>query len=85
MSRRGRPAGFSILGPSGEGSVETSVAEYAGISLQSQAAVPVICKGRTIQMGFRADIVVANAIILEIKTVSALVRLMKRKLSPGFA
>jgi GxxExxY protein len=35
--------------------------------------VPVTYRGRTIQLGFRADIVVANAIILEIKAVSVLI------------
>ena len=36
--------------------------------------MPVIYKGTTILMGFRADIVVANTIILEIKAVASFVR-----------
>lgn len=43
--------------------------EAAGIQFQSQAMVPVHYKGRLIPLGFRSDIVVAGAIILEIKAV----------------
>ena len=45
----------------------------AGIPFQSQAMVPVQYKGRSIPLGFRSDIVVADAIILEIKAVAAIV------------
>lgn len=45
----------------------------AGIPFQSQAMVAVHYKGSVIQMGFRADIVVADTIILEIKAVAAIV------------
>jgi GxxExxY protein len=45
----------------------------AGIPFQSQATVPVQCKGRSIPLGFRSDIIVADAIILEIKAVAAIV------------
>ena len=44
----------------------------AGIGIESQVMVPVIYKGITIPLGFRADIVVENTIILEIKAVAAL-------------
>jgi GxxExxY protein len=47
--------------------------EDAGIPFQSQAIVPAAYKGRTIRVGFRADIVVADAIILEIKGVASLI------------
>jgi GxxExxY protein len=43
----------------------------AGIPFQRQARIPVIYKGTTIPLGFRADILVANALILEIKGVAA--------------
>jgi GxxExxY protein len=46
--------------------------EHAGIQFESQVPVPVIYKGITLPLGFRADIVVANSVILEIKAVSAL-------------
>jgi GxxExxY protein len=45
---------------------------HAGVSFEAQVTVPVIYKGMTIPLGFRADIVVENAIILEIKAVAAL-------------
>jgi GxxExxY protein len=45
----------------------------AGIPFRSQAMVPVHYKGRLIPLGFRSDIVVADAIILEIKAVAAIV------------
>jgi GxxExxY protein len=45
---------------------------HAGISFETQITVPVIYKGVAIPLGIRADIVVANAIILEIKAVAAL-------------
>lgn len=47
--------------------------EGAGIPFQSQVIVPAVYKGRTIRLGFRADIVVADAIILEIKGVASLI------------
>jgi GxxExxY protein len=44
----------------------------AGLGVETQVTVPVIYKGVTIPLGFRADIVVENTIILEIKAVAAL-------------
>jgi GxxExxY protein len=46
--------------------------ERAGIEFQSEIAIPVIYKGETIPLGFRADIVVAILVILEIKAVAAI-------------
>jgi GxxExxY protein len=45
----------------------------AGIPFQYQTMIPVLYKGRSIPLGFRADIVVAEAMILEIKAVDALI------------
>jgi GxxExxY protein len=45
----------------------------AGIPFEREVLVPVVYKGRTIQMGFRADIVIADVIILEIKAVASIV------------
>jgi GxxExxY protein len=45
---------------------------HAGISFQGQVTVPVIYKGKTISLGFRADVIVEKTIILEIKAVAAL-------------
>ena len=47
--------------------------EEAGIAFQSQVMVPVHYKARSVPMGFRSDIVVGDAIILEIKAVAAIV------------
>ncbi len=44
----------------------------AGIPHERQVVVPVTYKGHVIPPGFRADIVVDNKIILELKTVTSL-------------
>jgi GxxExxY protein len=46
--------------------------EQAGIPFQRQIPAPAVYKGKTLPLGFRADIVVANAVLLEIKAVTAL-------------
>jgi len=46
--------------------------EQAGLPLQRQVNIPVFYKGMKIPLGFRADLLVANAVILEIKAVPAL-------------
>ena len=45
---------------------------HAGIGFEAQVTVPVIYKGITIPLGFRADVVVESTIILEVKAVAAL-------------
>jgi len=44
----------------------------AGIGFERQVAVPVFYKGERLGEGFRADIIVEDAIILEIKAVAAI-------------
>ena len=44
----------------------------AGIPFKRQVAIPVIYKAMPIAEGFRADIVVAREVILEIKSVAAI-------------
>jgi GxxExxY protein len=46
--------------------------EQSGIPFETETTVPVIYKSKTIPLGFRADIVIDNAIIIEIKAVTAL-------------
>ncbi len=46
--------------------------EEAGIPFRSQVGVPAIYKGRTMPLGFRADILVADCIVIEIKAVASL-------------
>jgi GxxExxY protein len=45
----------------------------AGIPFDKEVPVPVIYKGIAIPLGFRADVVVDNAVILEMKSVAALI------------
>lgn len=47
--------------------------KLAGIPFRRQVSIPVVYKGTSISLGFRADIVVADAVILEIKGVAALI------------
>jgi GxxExxY protein len=44
--------------------------KHAGIPFRRQASIPVMYKGMPISLGFRADIVVAGAVIVEIKGVA---------------
>jgi GxxExxY protein len=46
--------------------------EQAGIPVLRQAGIPVFYKGNQIPLGFRADLLVAEIVILEIKAVPAL-------------
>jgi GxxExxY protein len=46
--------------------------QQANIAFQHEVMMPVAYKGTPIRMGFRADIVVENTVILEIKAVAAL-------------
>jgi GxxExxY protein len=66
----------SIVGP---GLLESVYSEClseeldrGGIPFQREINVPVVYKGKTLTLGFRANILVANAILLEIKAVAAL-------------
>jgi GxxExxY protein len=44
----------------------------AGVQFERQVAIPVFYKGRRIGEGFRADVVVSNKVILEIKALAAI-------------
>ena len=46
--------------------------ERAGLEFRHEVPIPVVYRGETIPMGFRADIVVANTVLLEIKAVAAI-------------
>ena len=46
--------------------------EPAGISMRRQVGVPAICQGKPLPLGFRADILADETVILEIKAVPAL-------------
>ena len=61
-------------GSTGDWAVETSAgeAEVAGIPARRQVEVPVSYRGRDLGTGFRADIIVADCLLLELKAVEAL-------------
>ena len=44
----------------------------AGLLFQREVGVPVTYKGRTLPLGFRADILVDDAVLIEVKAVAAL-------------
>jgi GxxExxY protein len=52
----------------------------AGVRIQQQVAFPVIFQGRQYDIGFRADIVVENKLILELKSVSLLKPVHRKQL-----
>jgi GxxExxY protein len=45
----------------------------AGITFERETTVPVVYRARTIPLGFRADIIVDNKILIEIKAVVQLI------------
>jgi len=46
-----------------------------GLMFDRQAAVPITYKGQTIEPGFRADFIVEDAVLLELKAIEKLVRI----------
>jgi len=53
----------------------------ADIQFERQVAIPVIYKAKPIGEGFRADIVVAHQVILEIKSVAAILPIHQAQLN----
>ncbi len=47
--------------------------ERAGIAFEREAPLPIFYRGEVIRLGFRADIVIMDKVILEIKAVPAIV------------
>jgi len=66
----------SVLGPGLlESAYEACLAhelERRGVPFRSQAALPIIYEGTKLDAGYRIDLLLADAIILEIKSVDAL-------------
>nr|WP_294557613.1 GxxExxY protein [uncultured Rhodopila sp.] len=46
--------------------------ERAGLEFGREVPIPLVYRGETIPLGFRADIIVANTVLLEIKAVAAI-------------
>ena len=51
-----------------------------GLSFKSQKPLPVVYKGKRLDCGYRLDIVVDNAIILELKACEAILQIHKAQL-----
>jgi GxxExxY protein len=54
--------------------------EKRGLRTARQQAVPVVHQGTRIEMGFRADLIVEDKVILEIKSVDAVAPVHKKQL-----
>ncbi len=51
-----------------------------GLNVQSQVGIPVNYNGIMLEIGFRADIIIANTVILEIKSIEILHDVHKKQL-----
>jgi len=82
-----RGAAFNVYNELGPGLLE-SVYEAAlafelekeGLSVQKQMGLPVHYQGQTLDIGFRLDLLVENRIIIEIKSVEALLPVHHKQL-----
>ena len=67
---------FNSLGPGLLESVYEAALSHeltnAGLTIRSQVPIPVVYNGITLEPGFRADIIVENKVIIEIKSVENL-------------
>jgi GxxExxY protein len=55
----------------------------AGVGFQRQLAIPVVYRDRLLEAGFRADIVIADELIVEIKSIDAIHRVHEAQPSPA--
>ncbi len=51
-----------------------------GLSVKRQVAVPIVCRGKTFDEGFRADIIAEDKVILELKSVQKMNNSHKKQL-----
>lgn len=54
--------------------------ERRGLSYVAEVEVPIVYKGRTIEKAFRADIIVEDIVIIELKSVSATLDVHRKQL-----
>ena len=87
LSRQIVDAAYQVHTTLGPGLLESAYAlaltwelEQRGLRLLRQMAVPVIYRGNRIEVGFRADLVVEDKIIVEIKSVEAVNPVHKKQL-----
>lgn len=53
--------------------------ENRGLRVARQQAVPIVYRGRLIELGFRADLIVADLVIVELKSVEAVAPVHKKQ------
>lgn len=74
----------SVLGPglleSLYQAVLASELQKRGLTVAQQQLIPVIYEGARFEMGFRADLVVQNIVIVEIKSIADITALHKKQL-----
>ena len=72
------------LGPGLFESVYEEVLAYElfqqGLNIQRQHPIPLIWKGRKLDQGFRADLIINHKVILEIKSVEAIAKVHQKQL-----
>ena len=74
----------SVLGPGLLESVYEAVLagelQKRGLTVAQQQVIPVVYQGTRFEMGFRADLVVQNSVIVEIKSIAEIAPLHKKQL-----
>jgi GxxExxY protein len=77
-------AAFSVHSELGPGLLETAYEgcfahelDLRGIKYQKQLPVPLNYKGKLVEVGFRADIVIAQRLLIELKAVEAIIPVHK--------
>jgi GxxExxY protein len=72
------------LGPGLFESVYEQILEFElikeGLFIQRQQAIPVVWKGQKLDQGFRADLIVENKVIVEIKSIEAIAPVHQKQL-----
>ena len=84
MARIGVDAAFAVHYELGPGLLESAYEgcfarelELRGITYQRQLAVPLDYKGKLIEVGFRADIVIGGKLLIELKAVEQVIPVHK--------
>src|SRR5260370_2583824 len=74
----------TVLGPGLFESVYEAIVaselQKRGLRLARQQPIPMVCEGTRFEMGFRADIVVEDKVIVEIKSIEEIAALHKKQL-----
>lgn len=54
--------------------------EKRNLHLQRQPAIPVTYEGITMELGFRADLIVENKVLIELKSVEAIIKVHQKQM-----